>query len=39
MRMKVLGALDNPNGMKGHSNKPTRVLKPVFHSSPDLIRI
>ena len=38
-RMKVLGALVKPNGMTNHSYKPILILKGVFHSSPNLIRI
>ena len=38
-RMKVLGALDNPNGITSHSYNPSFVLKAVFHSSPSQILI
>lgn len=31
--MRVAGALDNPNDIITHSNKPSLVLKVVFHSS------
>ena len=39
VRMKVVEALDRPNGITTHSNKPSFVLKSVFHSSPSLILI
>ena len=37
--MKVAGALDIPNDITTHSNKPSFNLKEVFHSSPSLILI
>jgi hypothetical protein len=37
--MKVLGALVNPKGITKHSYKPNLVLKAVFDSSPNFIRI
>jgi hypothetical protein len=37
--MKVLGALVNPKGITNHSYKPNLVLKAIFHSSPNSIRI
>ena len=37
--MKVVGALDRPNGITTHSNKLTFVLKKIFYSSPSLILI
>ena len=37
--IKVLGALESPNGITSHSKRPSFVLKAVFHSSPGLILI
>ena len=37
--MKVLGALDNPNGITIHSYSPSLVVKAIFHSSPSQIWI
>jgi len=37
--IKVLEALDNPNGIINHSNRPPLFLKALFHSSPSLMRI
>ena len=37
--MKLLGALDNPNGITIHSYSPSLVLKAVFHSPHSRIRI
>lgn len=31
--MKALGTFDNPKGMISHSNKPSNVLKAIFHAS------
>ena len=39
VHMKVAEALDRPNVITTHSNKPSFVLKAVFHSSPSLILI
>ena len=32
-RMKVVGALQSPNGITNHSNNPCFILKAVFHAS------
>jgi hypothetical protein len=37
--MKVLGALVNPKGITNHSYKSNLVLKAIFYSSPNFIRI
>jgi hypothetical protein len=37
--MKVLDALVNPKGMISHAYNPNLVLKAVFHSSSNFIRI
>ena len=37
--IKVISALDNPNGMANHSYNPSFVLKDIFHSSPSLILV
>ena len=37
--MNVLDALHNPKGITSHSQRPSRVLKAIFHSSPGQIRI
>ena len=37
--MKVAGALVKPKGMTNHSNNPSLVLKAIYHTMVDSIRI
>jgi len=37
--MKVLGAMDRPNGITNHSYWPPLVFKAGFYSSPSLVLI